>query len=189
LMGHIKDEWQAVDAVLAFFDRKTKTAQRRYRRFLEDGISRGKRPELTGGGLLRSAGGWGMLKSMRRMGEHLKGDERILGDTAFVKEVLDAAQEQFDHRYRMSAAGITFDSIIERVATHFGMTIENVLSPGKQPQRVRARSAVAFLAVRQLGMTGTEVGRRLGISQSAVSRAVARGESLAAEYSICLPID
>lgn len=189
LMGRINDDWQAVAAVLAFFDKRTKTSQRQYRRFLEEGIAHGKRPDLTGGGLLRSAGGWGELKSKRRMGEHLKGDERILGDSDFVKAVLRDAQEEFDHRYQMKAAGISFDNVIELVAAHFDMDIESILSPGKQPQRVRARSVTAYLAVRKLGMVGTDVGRRLKMSQSAVSRAVARGEQLAAEFSISLPID
>jgi REP element-mobilizing transposase RayT len=189
LMGRIIDDWQAVEAVLRYFDKSVKASQRQYRRFLEDGIAHGKRPDLTGGGLLRSAGGWGELKSKRRMQAHLKGDERILGDSAFVETVLREAQEEFDHRYRLMAAGITFDEVIAFVATHFDMSIENVLSQGKQPQRVRARSVAAYLAVRKLGMVGTDVGRRLKMSQSAVSRAVARGEQLATEHSINFPKD
>ena len=78
LSGHISDGWQSVDSVLSLFGKQTKTACRHYRNFIQEGLGQGKRPELTGGGLLRSAGGWGVLKSMRRMKEHLKGDERIL---------------------------------------------------------------------------------------------------------------
>jgi putative transposase len=87
----------------------------------------------------------------------------------------------------LSAAGVTFDSIVERVAQHFDIPIESILAPGKQPLWVKARSVVAYLAIRQLGLVGTEVGKRLGVSQSAVSRAVERGEALAAELSISLP--
>jgi len=42
-----------------------------------------KRPDLTGGGLLRSYGSWGEVKRIGNM-ERIKGDERILGDSAFV---------------------------------------------------------------------------------------------------------
>jgi hypothetical protein len=56
---------------------------------------------------------------------------------------------------------------------------EEVLSPGKQPRRVEARSVACFWAVRALGMTTVEVSRRLGITQSAVTKAVYRGEKLA----------
>ena len=71
-------------------------AQKKYRDFVEKGIGRGRNPELTGGGLLRSVGGWGVLKSMRRMKIHVKGDERILGDSDFVEKVLSQASEQME---------------------------------------------------------------------------------------------
>ena len=50
--------------------------------------------------------------------------------------------------------------------------------PGKQPDRVRARSVLAYWAVRDLGFSATEVGKYLGLSKSAVSRAVTRGQKL-----------
>ena len=41
-------------------------ARRRYRRFVEKGIAQGRRPDLIGGGLVHSVGGWSELKAMRR---------------------------------------------------------------------------------------------------------------------------
>jgi putative transposase len=189
LIGTLEDEWQAVADVLAFFDsHNRKKALARYQRFLKDGISQGKRSDLTGGGLVRSTGGWIELKSKRGMKEDLKGDERILGDSDFVKQVLESAQEALDHRYRLAAAGFTLERVIELVADHFDMDAKSVYTPGKQPRRVKARSVVAYLAVRQLGMVGTAIGKQLNMSQSAVSRAVDRGERLAADDEISLPI-
>lgn len=49
---------------------------------------------------------------MRRMGEHLKGDERILGDSDFVKRVLRETRERFDLRYELKAKGITPDTLV-----------------------------------------------------------------------------
>ena len=60
------------------------------------------------------------------------------------------------------------------------------LSSGKQPERVIARSVLAYWAVRELGISGTNVGKRLRISQSAVSRAVQRGEQLVSEHRLFL---
>ena len=38
---------------------------RRYRKFIEDGFNMGRREDLTGGGLRRSAGGWeGVLEGI-----------------------------------------------------------------------------------------------------------------------------
>ena len=141
---------------------------------------------MTGGGLLRSVGGWGVLKSVRRMQEHLKGDERILGDSEFVLEVLASAEERMEERYRLAAQGYTFDRMVEQVSDHFGICVESILSPGKQPLKVKARSLAAYLAVRKLGMDGTTVGKRMGLGQSAISRAVARGEKLVDELEFKL---
>jgi len=187
LMGQIQDDWQSVDGVLSLFATQKKAARRHYRRFIHDGLDQGNRPELTGGGLLRSAGGWGVLKSMRRMKEHLKGDERILGDGEFVEQVLESAQEQMEERYRLLASGYTFERIIEQVSVYFGLAKEHILFPGKHPDRVKARSVAAYLAVRRLGMDGSTVGERMGVGQSAISRAVARGEKLHQELNISFP--
>jgi len=65
------------------------------------------------------------------------------------------------------------------VAKLFEMKPEQILSPGKQPNRVRARSLVCYWAVRELGMRGTTVAKMLGTIQTSVSRAVQRGEKLA----------
>lgn len=48
---------------------------------VSEGVAQGKRPELTGGGLVRSAGGWQKLAANRKFGDYRKGDERILGDS------------------------------------------------------------------------------------------------------------
>lgn len=186
LMGRIADGWQEVDDVLALFGDEKPASIGQYRRFLQKGAGMGKIPEFTGGGLVRSAGGWGVLKSMCRMNSHLKGDERILGDSGFVQQVLHAAHERYESHFALAASGCTFDRIVARVGERLGLPAEAILSPGKQPERVKARSLVAYLAVRQLGMPGTDVGKRLGVSKSAISRAVARGESLSAALSISL---
>ena len=42
------------------------------------------RPDLIGGGLVRSAGGWDALKELRKIKAYMKGGERILDDSDFV---------------------------------------------------------------------------------------------------------
>lgn len=48
--------------------------------YVLQGVQKGKRPELTGGGLIRSSGGRSAIKSLRRANIHMKSDERILAD-------------------------------------------------------------------------------------------------------------
>ena len=53
--------------------------RRKYLKFVEEGIKMERRPELVGGGLIRSMGGWSEVLALRRRGEKTASDERILG--------------------------------------------------------------------------------------------------------------
>jgi len=180
LMGRTTSAWQDTATVLAPFGRRVGVARQRYRALLAEGVARGRRPELTGGGLVRSAGGWTGLRALRGRGARLKGDERILGESDFVDEVLQAAQEQQDRRDRLRGQGYDFGKLVRRAAEFFDLTPADVLTPSKQPRRVQARSLLCYWAIRDLRLSGTAVAARLGVTQPAVSRAVRRGERLAA---------
>jgi len=77
LLGKKPRQWQATESLLAFFGDDLRTAKRNYSDFVIKGIDQGRRPDLTGGGLIRSVGGWSALKSLRRAGFSQKADERI----------------------------------------------------------------------------------------------------------------
>ena len=79
--------------VLHQFARTTGTARKAYVEFVQDQMHLGSQPELTGGGLVRSAGGWSEVVSIRKRGERQFSDERILGSGEFVEEVLGEAGE------------------------------------------------------------------------------------------------
>jgi chromosomal replication initiation ATPase DnaA len=146
----------------------------------------GRRSDLTGGGLIRSAGGWKELKAFQSLGIHIKSDERILGDSDFVESILEEQNERLEQRYFLQMQGYDVDKIVERVAKLFELKPEEVLSSSKQPQRVKARSLLCYWTVKKLEVGGADLARRLQISQSAVSRAVARGEKIAAAMDLKL---
>ena len=181
LMNKTKQAWQNVDYVYGLFSEKKRMARTRYRVYVEKGIVDGKRPDLTGGGLLRSTGGWAVLKGLRKVGIRVKGDERILGDSDFVENVLKSAEEELEQKYDLKARGYDFDRVAQRVAEVMEIETEQVTAFGKSPQTVKARSLLCFWAHRKLGMTTIEIGRRLNISQSAVSRSSMRGQQIERE--------
>ncbi len=189
LMGYHRSPWQNVSAVLSFFGNKSNEARNKYKQFLEKGIGLGKRPDLTGGGLIRSTGGWHVLKSLRRMRVHLKGDERILGDSDFVKDALKTADENMEKQYRLKAKGYDFDKTLEKVAGLFHLRPKDLLVSSKQRHRVKARSLICFWAVKELGISSLVVASKLGIAQSSVTRAAIRGEQVALEYDLHLEKD
>jgi putative transposase len=188
LMGKRRNDWQDMDTVLIRFGSRIRTARRGYREFVVEGIADGKRDDLIGGGLIRSSGGWQVLKEMRKQGLHFKSDERILGDSDFVESVLREQGERFERRHRLKARGYDFDMVVGRVAELFNMKAREILEPSKKPQRVRARSLLCFWAVTELGLAGTVVGKRLGVVQSAVSKAVERGAKMAAEHDFSIEV-
>ncbi len=62
-----------------------------------------------------------------------------------------------------------------------GSWFGKVWEKGKHPETVRTRSLLCFWAVRELGITMTELAVRLGLTQPAVSISVKRGEKLVKE--------
>ncbi|MBN2126479.1 MAG: transposase [Deltaproteobacteria bacterium] len=186
ILGKGSREWQDTEYVLGLFAESRAMARRRYRRFVKEGIEQGKRPELIGGGLLRSQGGWTGVRALREAGTYQKGDERILGQGDFVAQVLADAQEKFERKYRLAASGYTLDRLIERVAELLDMPSQEILEPGKGRKKVEARSLLCYWAHTELGITQTQLARRLPLNQPAISNAVRRGAHLARErqYSI-----
>jgi len=181
ISGKGKWEWQNTNDVLSLFSGTKKDAQNRYRRFVEEGIDQGKKPELTGGGLLRSAGGWTEVRALRKAGVHYKSDERILGDSNFVDTVLKEAKERMERKYALNAGGIRFEDLLDAVAEYTEITPEKILTPGKTRAIVSARSLPCFWAKRELGSTLTELAVKIGITVAAVNISVSLGEKIATE--------
>ncbi len=186
IMGRFKNSWQDTDYILRWFGGQISRARRRYNHFVSEGVSQGQRPELTGGGLIRSVGGWAEVKALRKMGSYQKGDERILGDGDFVESVLAQAEENLERKYRLKATGFDFYKVVDRVAELMGLRRAEVLASGKYKKVIAARSLVCFWAVRELGISQIRLALRLGISQPAVSMAVNRGEQLAKDYNLSI---
>ncbi len=92
--------------MLSYFGKKVSDSRKLYLSYVQEGIVQGRRPELVGGGLLRSLGGWSAVKKLRlKVQDRVKSDERILGDGEFVTALLSGANEQPDRRYELKGMG------------------------------------------------------------------------------------
>ena len=123
IMGVVKREWQDKETILAYFGKRRKRAIEKYEDFVEDGIKAGSRPELIGGGLIRSLGGWSNLIEMRRAKVFVKGDERILGGGEFVEQMLEEAGEAFEKKSQLKTQGWNIDKLAVHVAGILDMDI------------------------------------------------------------------
>ena len=69
IMDKKKRPWQDIGYVLSYFGKSLREARKRYLQYVESGIEQGRRPELVGGGLIRSMGGWKAVKNARFSGQ------------------------------------------------------------------------------------------------------------------------
>jgi len=177
LMGKKDWPWQDAQYALGFWGKRSGEARKKYRAYVEDGISMGRRPELVGGGLIRSLGGWDEVRKTRLAGQgRIKSDQRILGDCDFVKGVLSESEEEFCRRYRLKSRGFNFEKVAERVSCLFNLEKNYIICKGRQRDRVRARDLLCYWCAVEAGITMTDLSRKLDMTLAAVSYAVKRGE-------------
>jgi len=178
LIGTAQCEWQDTDYILRLFGKTAARARKQYVSFIADGFRQGHKAELTGGGLLRSNGGWRAVAEQLRQGNMIKGDERILGGSDFVMEVLEKAGEQLKKSSELKIKGVDFEAIVKRVTDCYGLDAEDIVSGARNRRVAEARSVVCYAAVRKLGESCEAVALKLHISASGVSKAVSRGRNI-----------
>jgi len=186
LMDKKKRPWQDTVTILSFFGKSIGGARNRYLRYVESGIEQGRRPELVGGGLIRSLGGWRAVKNARKGRERMKGDHRILGDSAFVMAVLAETEEKFDRFYELKSKGYDLDTVEQKVCALFGVEPDEIYSKSRQKTRTEARGLFCYWAVMELGYSLADLARLFGMTGQGIGYAVRRGERIAKEYGYSL---
>ena len=84
----------------------------------------------------------------------------------------------FQNRHNPSC-DTDLDKVAGSAAGIFGIEVADIFLKGKQQKRVNARSLFCFWAVHELGISLTELARRLGGSVPGVGYSVVRGEKIA----------
>ena len=105
---------------------------------------------------------------MRLKGQdRLKEDERILGDSDFVKSILAEANEKLDRYYEIKSQGYTIEKVEKQVMEIFGVEKDVIYSKGRRKIQVTARSLLCYWAMRELGLSPTELAKSVGMTQPA----------------------
>lgn len=180
LMGSMTTEWQDIDYILGYFGKYKNNARKKYELFVEKGLAQGKKNELTGGGLIRSLGGWVEAKeTLKDSSGSIMSDERILGDSDFVDSIISQSVDQYERKYRLKKEGYNLDKIADRVSEVLEIDKDDVYSKGRQERKVKARSLFCFWASRELGVPHVELAKKLELSKGNISISVERGEMIA----------
>lgn len=171
LMGKILNNWQDRKYALDNFSTDNDKAVLLYREFVDEARDRGKRPELTGGGLVRS-GLPRVVSGENNMPSYY--DARILGSGAFVNQVCgfvgkEKYQEAQDRDVHIKA-------IIAQSCKDSGIHEEQIINGSRNRIVSRTRARLAHTLVNELGLPITKIASLLGVSISAVANVLKKGD-------------
>jgi REP element-mobilizing transposase RayT len=186
LLGKRAFPAQDVDFVLSQFASKVGQARRGYARFVHEGLRNGASIDLDGGGLRRSSGGWELLPKLSRGRECWEYDERVLGSSEFVHEILarlDVAPVQ-----PSVSSEATLANLGARAAAFFDVTADEIASSSKRCRALAARAVLCHVAISHHSISLSAVARHLSISRPSVARAVDRAPAVYSEHG-CSPED
>jgi len=176
VVGRKDNDWQETGYILSLFGGGERKAIGAYRRFIAEGKDIGRRPELVGGGLIRSLGGWSKVLSLRNRGEKEEYDSRILGSGEFVQGILGEADEKLRRQIQHKQRENSIEEVIEKMCAEGGVKAEE-LRGGNQRRRVaEVRAKVSFRLNREMGISMAEIARQLGVGGTAVAMAIRKEE-------------
>ena len=175
-MGRFPRAWQDRRAVLGGFGETARRAIRGYRDSLRAGLPLGRRPELVGGGLIRSAGGWAEVRALRRQKEPLAGDPRILGSGAFVDGLLREAEARQRTAWRRPPTPRDIAALLARTCQRERVALEELQRGGRRGPLSAVRAALARQFVVELGLSLAQAARHLGVSTAAISKILRKQE-------------
>jgi putative transposase len=174
LMGPLTRDWQETGEVLERFSMKESRARRLYEQFVGEGIKAGRRPELMGGGLLRSSGGLSGIRG-RSPAEREAYDERVLGGGGFVESVLKDVEGEEVRRADHQRRGITIEFLAEKIAKEVGVPLTSLFERGRREAVSRGKALLIHLGVAYLGKSSREMAKLTRMSDPAASKARTRG--------------
>jgi len=135
-----------------------------------EGIPLGRRPELVGGGLVRSAGGWAEVRALRRQQDPLAGDPRILGSGDFVAGLLREAEARQAGALRRAPTRQAVEAVIRKTCGRAGVSLGELQRGGRRGPLSVVRATLARHLVVKLGLSLAQTARHLGVSTAAISK-------------------
>lgn len=112
-------------------------------------------------------------RARRRLNRWMAGElDRPDADAELGGEPLPGPDESIDEEDE------ALEEMIARVCRHLGVSTGELTSSRRGKGLSRARAVIAFLGVARLGVPGTRVAERIGLSRSGVSRAIDRGADI-----------
>jgi REP element-mobilizing transposase RayT len=170
ILGKFQYPWCDREHVLSWFGTRGNDALAAYRRFVRDGIAQGRRPELVGGGLVRTLGGWAAVQAARSRGDRVLADPRILGTGSFVEALLSRDEGRLRRTYSITERAEQMEELIRRACVSAGIDLGELQLGGRRRSVAKIRAQLARQLVGEYGVTLAEAARRLGVSTSGIAK-------------------
>jgi hypothetical protein len=129
---------------------------------------------LVGGGLIRSVGGWSAVKALRRSGTQEFADERILGSSEFVEQVIEESEKRLKYQFPDKALLKKSKRLIESECAKEKISLHALKAGSRRRDISKVRLRLALIFVNEYGLSKAEVARLLGVSASAIANAIRR---------------
>ena len=178
IIGKTKHPWMGIEAVLSQFSGRKRRAITEYRRFIMEEFGSGRKPEFTGGGLVRSQGGWSRVLALQRSGQKQESDERILGTREFVHAVMREVEEQQLRQTKLRRCGKRIADILREECGKRGVNEQELVRGSRRRKVSRTRAIIALRCKEEIGCSGAEIARHLGVNTTSINRAVERAERM-----------
>jgi putative transposase len=172
VIGRDKNDWQAREYVLRQFHEKEGRAIRAYQEFMEDGKDQGRRPELVGGGLVRSLGGWSQVLPLTGSRGRIEHDDRILGSGDFVAEIMREAERNVRRYLRDTDRKASIENAIKEICRKEGVEEQEMRLGVRTRKYSRARAKLSYHLSHEFGVSQSEIARQLGVCTSAIAKAL-----------------
>jgi putative transposase len=112
--------------------------------------------------------------SLRRAKERVFTDERILGRGDFVEAILREAAERLKHQFGRSKGQKEVATLVEQMCEEGQINVKELRMGSRRGRISEVRSEIACQLGEKYGLPLAEIARHLGVSTSAISKAITK---------------
>jgi hypothetical protein len=174
LMGNADYAWFDRNATLKCFAQDTLSARKRISEFMNEGLLKDGLPDSRSSDNTLDDLEQHQLISSANKPSPIRPERFIIGNimtmnpglmrTPFMQTDKSEVCEKICRN-----EDISIEVILQMVASHYKLTINEFCSATKRPAAVRARNAVIWIGIKHLGLTPKELSNAIGISPSTIS--------------------
>ena len=175
LLGQGADRLVDVRATLALFGARREEARASLLTFMADSSRDDRLDAYLERGRGRPPSGQNLAAAVAEVDGRFEG---VTGSTEFVATVLAEADATRARVFRLRCAGWTLSALTRWVCAELSVDPRDLVAGRRTRPVSAARAAIAWLATDALGEPAAEVAAPLGVSPSALSRALNRGRDV-----------